>query len=137
MRAILPPDEPDDYWTRTTSPDGSFVWIVSPAEWANSQWVLAGTLWRKDPASSLFNPPGDWSFESRDWVSPRTLKLVGRRFPGVMPGITLTLNVDALTGSIEIDAGDSRARPRRTPMAPDGTQPFSLLLSWLHAYPKE
>lgn len=135
MSDILPPDEPDGYQTRTTSPGGDFVWIVSPAEWAASQWVLAGELWRKDPLTNLFRPPDDWSFEGRDWILPSTLRLDGRRFRGVMPGITLTLDVGTVTGIIEVDAGDLRVGARPPPEAPTGMQPFSVLLAWLTAYP--
>jgi hypothetical protein len=132
MTDILPSDEPDGYQTRTTSSGGDFVWIVSPAEWAASQWVLAEELWRKDAPTCLFRPPDDWSFEGRDWIFP--LRLDGRRFPGVMPGITLPLDVGTVPGIVEVDAGDRRVRARPPPAAPTGMQPFSVLLAWLTAY---
>ena len=135
MSGLLPPDEPDGYLTRTTCPSGDFVWTVAPEEWAPSQWVLAGELWRKNPPAGLFKPPEDWSFEDRDWISSGTLKLEGRRYPGIMPGITLTLDVKRLTGIVEVDAGDRRLGASNPPGAPAGQQIFSDLLSWLAAYP--
>jgi hypothetical protein len=136
MSDTLLPDGPDDIWRNTTSPDGAYVWKVQPAEWAASQWVMSGELWRETPPARLFIPPGDWSFETRVWTSARAIALDARRFPGVMPGITLTLDAEALTGTIALDASDTRVPPRKPPAAPSGTQPFAVLLSWLQAYPK-
>ena len=92
-------------------------------------------LWRKDPLTCLFRLPDDWSFEGRDWILPGTLRPAGRRFPGIMLGITVTLDVGTVAGIIEVDAGDQRVRARRPPAAPTGMQPFSVLLAWLTAYP--
>jgi hypothetical protein len=132
----LPPDEPDGYQTRTTSPDGDYVWIVDPSEALPTQWVLAGALWRKQPPSRLFVPPWDWNFEARAWTSPLCSRMGGRRFPGVMPGITLTLEPDTGRGTIVVDTGDKRRSRSQVPAAPSAAQPFAVLLAWLAAYPK-
>jgi hypothetical protein len=124
----------NDPWKDTTSPDGRYVCIVSPSEWAASQWVMADALQCNEQI--LFNPPGDWSFENRIWTSSHTLRLEGRRFPGATPGITLILDPDALNGTIELDATDSRVTSSRVPAAPTGSRPFAVLLAWLNDYPK-
>lgn len=53
MSGILPPEKHDGNRTRTTSPDRVFAWIVSPAEWAASQWILADELLRIMPQATL------------------------------------------------------------------------------------
>jgi len=139
------PDDTDGFWTRTTSPDGAHVWIVDAHEAKMSHWIIAGTLRRASPEAELFAPPHDWSFEARTWTSNDVLRLVGRRYPGGLPGVVVTLDVRAERGTIETqDLDELRARgaygwlkPGVVPAPPSGPQPFDVLLRWLEAYPKE
>lgn len=138
------PDGPDDYWTKTTSPDGAHVWVVSPWDVKMSHWIMQGALWRASPEAKLFEPPSDWSFENRTWPSNDVLRLEGRRYPGRLPGITLTLEVRAERGTLETEnlaklqsAGSyARVKPDEVPVPPVGPQPFDALLRWLEAFPK-
>ena len=60
----------------------------------------------------------DWSFEETDWISPGSLRLGGRRVPGIMPRIGVTLHVVDVAGIIAVDAGDHRVGARRPPAVP-------------------
>jgi hypothetical protein len=64
---------------------------------------MSGALWRRNPDEKLFEAPHAWSFENRTWVSNDTLALGGRRYPGRLPGITLTLDVRGGWGTIELE----------------------------------
>jgi len=132
------PEQPDDYWTKTTSADGAYVWIVKAWEARMSLWVMAGALHQTSPRTLLFEPPEEWSFEERAWTSKSELRLVGRRYPGGLPGIVLTLDVPGRRGTIalhEPDAlPDAQGGKAKAPAPPSGSQPFDLLLHWLEAY---
>ncbi|MBK8170737.1 MAG: hypothetical protein IPK60_10415 [Sandaracinaceae bacterium] len=73
MHARLLVEEAEGINTRTTSPDGRYVWIANPVEARMSLWIVEGELWLKEPATLLFAPPTSWSFEERAWTSPSTL----------------------------------------------------------------
>ena len=123
-------DEADGYWTRTTSPDGAHVWIVDAHELRMSHWVLGGALWRRAPDDKrLFAAPAGWSFEERVWRSNDLLELRGRRYPGVLPPIALTLDVRGEQGTI--DAPDLPG----SPPVPRGPQPLAAIERWLAAVP--
>lgn len=133
-----PTDPPDDYWTKTTSPHGTYVWIVKAWEARMSHWVMAGALYEVSPRTLLFEPPDDWSFEDRTWTSNDELRLVGRRYPGGLPGVVLTLDVPGRRGTIALHepyaSPDAHGGKVKVPAPPDGPQPFDVLLLWLRAY---
>jgi len=136
-------DGPDDYWTRSTSPDRLHVWIVSAYDVKMSHWILGGALYRRDPEAKLFAAPAGWSFDTRTWLSTDALKLEGRRYPGRLPGITLTIDLRSATGTIVSD--DLAALQRsgsftglsasEVPGAPRGSLPFDAIVRWLEAFP--
>jgi hypothetical protein len=132
------PDGPDDYWTKSTSPDGAHVWVVNAWDPHMSHWIIAGTLFRASPPTEIFAPPTDWSFEQHEWTSNDELRLVGRRYPGTLPGIVLTLDVPARRGTVEIRShaatGDQSGTHRKVRVPPSDPQPFGALLRWLDAY---
>jgi hypothetical protein len=127
-----------------TSPDGEHVWVMD--EWAAkmSHWIRAGDLRRRSSGKVIFAPPKDWSFENRTWTSNDELRLEGRRYPGRLPGVILTLSVRAESGTIETeDLAKHQSRgsyawmkPREYPAAPSGPQPFDVLLRWLSEFPR-
>jgi hypothetical protein len=145
MPEAFPADEPDGYWTRTTSPDGSYVWIVEAWDVKMSHWIMGGALWRRNPPTKVFEAPHAWSFESRTWTSTEVLKLGGRRYPGRLPGVTLTLDVRAERAIIEVDdlaalqrgGSFTWVKPGDAPVSPSGPQPLGAVVSWLEAFPQE
>src|SRR6185312_3066038 len=132
MSEPLPADDQDGYWTRTTSPDGAYVWVVDAGEVKMSHWIMGGQLWRRVPPAKLLAAPSGWSFEGRTWVSTHELKLTGRRYPGRLPGVTLTIDAVAERGVIESDdlAAHQQGgrylwvKPGEVPAPPPGPQPL-------------
>lgn len=125
-------DETDGLWTKTTSPDGAYVWVVDAHEARMSHWIFAGSLMRTSSNTAIFTPPSSWSFEDRTWTSKDALRLVGRCYPGTLPAIVLTLDVHAASGTIEI-VEDAGKRPA-PPAPPEGAQSFDVLLGYLAAF---
>ena len=135
MESRLNENEADGPYTRTTSPDGKYVWLADPYEVRMSHYIFVGELWQKSPAAILLKPADGWSFEQREWTSATRLQLHGRRYPGSRAGIVMTLDVETKTGMIESLPPYSHSLP--SPAAPAGAQPFALLNQWLTDFPND
>jgi hypothetical protein len=138
-----PADGPDGYWTQTTSPDGAYVWIVSASDAKMSHWIMGGALYRRAPRTKVFEAPYGWSFESQTWTSNAVIKLGGRRYPGRLPGVSLTIDVAAERGTLEADDLAELQRGGRylwvkegeVPRPPSGPQSLEAIVQWLEAFP--
>ena len=137
MTDTLPKDEPDGFWTRTTSPDGRHVWIVNADEVKMSHWIMGGALWRREPREKIFVAPYPWSFEGRTWVSNGELALTGRCYPGRLPGIKLTLELERREGTILVESPAAWVKPGEVPVAPAGPRPLEEIVRWLDAFPRD
>ncbi len=122
----------DDWWTKTTSPDGAYVWLVDAQEVKMSHWIVGGALERTEPKERLFRAPHGWSFETRTWEPGGVLVLEGRRYPGRLPGITVRIDLASRTGVIE--APEAPEAPG-VPLAPAGARSLDEIERWLEAFP--
>jgi len=131
---------------RLASPGGEYVWVVSAYEVRMSHWIEAGALFHVDrPGAPIFSAPDSWSFETRTWRSDTLLELEGRKYPGAMPGLRLTIDARRELGSIALDdlaALHARGsygwvRAHDVQPAPEGMQPLREISRWLDAYPSE
>jgi hypothetical protein len=135
-------EEADGRWTRTTSPDGTYVWIVDAFELQMASWRFGGTLWQRRPHRKLFEVPYGWSFESREWTTDSELKIKGHPYSWPVPDITLLLDVGRREGRIDAHAFVARDRSsdpswmivREAPSAPDDSISLDAIVEWLEVF---
>jgi hypothetical protein len=108
--APLSGDEPV---THHRSPDGRFDLVTVASEAKMSHWIETPTLLEARTGRELFALDFQWSADSVAWSGDsRTVTLSLRKYPGDVPGVTLT--ADLLTGEAQFV---SRAGVERVPIA--------------------
>src|SRR4051812_23191403 len=83
------------------SPDGKYAVVIAPNEMRMSHWIYSAAVWNIETSTMLVGLGEDlWSTDTVAWTGEHALKVEMRRYPGDVPGITATLDLDQQTVQI-------------------------------------